>query len=109
MAHLGVSKAALRKIRRRLEDHFAEHWPYMTTTDVVLDYVKPMTVDTHCRCGARPPPAPSARLRESAPRCALPSVPYTTRTRTLLEIELRENVALDYNPPYRGVARRSTP
>ena len=46
---LGVSKRALREIHQRVREHFGEDWPSATTTDMVMEYVKPLTKSRHCR------------------------------------------------------------
>ena len=49
VVELGVSKKALRKIHQRAREHFGERWPSTTTTDMVMEYVKPLTISKHCR------------------------------------------------------------
>eukprot|EP00959_Pyramimonas_sp_CCMP1952_P055356 1157398-Pyramimonas_sp.AAC.1 len=51
---LGVSKKALQRMRQKLEEHFGERWPTITTTEVVMQYVKPMTEGKFCRLAELP-------------------------------------------------------
>ena len=54
VVELAVSKKALRRLRVEAEEYFGERWPTTTTTDMVLQFIKPRTASRHCRFAELP-------------------------------------------------------